>query len=227
VEIYASAGEVDTAVGVDDAIDRLSGSMHPKLVISDVNLGDGTGFDLLEKIHAMVGPRPSVILLTEHPRADEEIRAKELGALGYLAKPINVRDLYATLRSDDPSWRAYRDSRHKSHGVAVVKDMRKDAGEVVMLDICDVSLGGAYLETPAPMPIATKLDLELVFGPVRIPAKAAVVRIQERSWATPGGIAVRFLELSAMSKSALETYVESNVDYVTHKRFEMHKGMDK
>ncbi|TXJ28999.1 MAG: response regulator transcription factor [Chitinophagaceae bacterium] len=65
--------------------------VDPGLLLLDVELPDGTGFDLLEKI-----PMPrKVIFLTSHRQY--AIRAIKFGALDYLLKPIDAKEFYEAL----------------------------------------------------------------------------------------------------------------------------------
>lgn len=83
-EIVGEAGDVQSAV---TAINEL----RPDLVLLDLNLPDGTGFDVLEQSDHT----PAVIFTT----TDEEhaLRIFEYNALDYLRKPISQNQLDAAL----------------------------------------------------------------------------------------------------------------------------------
>ncbi|MBN8877806.1 MAG: response regulator transcription factor [Sphingobacteriales bacterium] len=63
----------------------------PGVLLLDVELPDGTGFDLLEKISVPY----KVIFLTSHD--EYAIRAIKFGALDYLLKPIDAKEFYEAL----------------------------------------------------------------------------------------------------------------------------------
>ncbi|NVJ61900.1 MAG: response regulator transcription factor [Gammaproteobacteria bacterium] len=81
---------VGEASNVADAIDMVD-ELMPDLLLLDINLPDGTGFDVLEKISNV----PQVIFTTAY---DEfAIQAFEVNALDYLMKPINPERLAKSL----------------------------------------------------------------------------------------------------------------------------------
>ncbi|MDT0200320.1 response regulator transcription factor [Nocardioides sp. AE5] len=88
IEVVGSLADARTAVGASEW----------DLVLVDVRLGDGTGLDLVEEL-ATHAPRPRVLVLTAHPRADVVARAREAGAEGLLAKGSGLDELIDALRN--------------------------------------------------------------------------------------------------------------------------------
>jgi two-component system LytT family response regulator len=83
---------------VSDAV-TLIHSTKPDLLLLDIQLPDGTGFDILERISAPL----KVIFLTGH--SEYAIRAVRCGAIDYLLKPLNYNELQEALQrviSDQP-----------------------------------------------------------------------------------------------------------------------------
>lgn len=78
--------EVDTATGQAEAIERLTAKGYD-LLLSDIRLQDGDGFDLLEQ-SLRRRPGMQVILLTGYGTADSAIEAIRAGAFDYLTKPL-------------------------------------------------------------------------------------------------------------------------------------------
>jgi two-component system LytT family response regulator len=81
-------GDADDIASAYEIINRLS----PKLVLLDINLPDGTGFDLLkmfEKINFQV------VFITAHE--EYAIQAFKCSALDYVLKPINSADLFRAI----------------------------------------------------------------------------------------------------------------------------------
>ena len=68
----------------------------PSIVLSDMNLPDGNGLDFLETIRA-AGGRGEWIFLSGYGTARDIERAVKLGALDFLAKPIDYRKLDLTI----------------------------------------------------------------------------------------------------------------------------------
>lgn len=89
-EVVGEAGTV--AAGVAAAV-----AQRPDLVLLDIRLPDGTGFDACRQILARA-PETRVLILTsvaEETMVDDAIRA---GAHGYLLKEVNARALIQAIR---------------------------------------------------------------------------------------------------------------------------------
>ena len=87
----------DRARTLDDARQFLA--VQPfDLMILDINLPDGSGFDLLREIRTR-GETLAVIMLTARLGVDDRIDALDAGADDYLVKPFDVRELEARVRA--------------------------------------------------------------------------------------------------------------------------------
>lgn len=72
-------------------------STHPyALVILDIGLPDMSGLRVLEAINK-TSPRPPVLIITAHGTLDNALAARQLGAAGYLVKPLDLAQLEQTL----------------------------------------------------------------------------------------------------------------------------------
>jgi DNA-binding NtrC family response regulator len=78
--------DLDTASRYGDALESLRRKTYD-LVLTDVRLGDGDGFDLLEQCRRN-WPAMQVILLTGYGSPDGAIEAIRAGAFDYLTKPL-------------------------------------------------------------------------------------------------------------------------------------------
>lgn len=89
---YAVVKATDTA----EALARFEAEV-PNLVILDINLPSGSGFDVCKAIRA----RSAVPVMMLTARGDEEdlVRALELGADDYLTKPFSPRTLLARVKA--------------------------------------------------------------------------------------------------------------------------------
>lgn len=74
-----------------DALPELDSRSY-NLVITELNLPDGDGFDLLDAVRADY-PRTVVIVITGYGTIESAVKAIKRGAYDYLAKPINDDDL--------------------------------------------------------------------------------------------------------------------------------------
>jgi two-component system LytT family response regulator len=84
IEIVGEAGNVQ------DAADKV-GALSPGLLLLDIHMPGGSGFDLLTRLEYL----PRVIFTTAHD--EHAVRAFEVNALDYLLKPIDPRRLAAAL----------------------------------------------------------------------------------------------------------------------------------
>jgi len=81
-------GEADSVKSGLKAMDTLS----PKVVFLDIQLGDGTGFDILEQLAAKNGKSVShIVFITAHEQY--AIKAFRFSALDFLLKPVDPEEL--------------------------------------------------------------------------------------------------------------------------------------
>lgn len=67
------------------------------LVLADVNLPDGAGFDLVA--NPRIEPQPAVIYMTTRGSSVDRIHGLEIGGDDYVVKPIDVDELLARVRA--------------------------------------------------------------------------------------------------------------------------------
>jgi DNA-binding response OmpR family regulator len=98
------AVELDTETSFHGGLSKLRGYLErppaaPDLVIIDLNLGDGSGHDLLEFMQSQpsLAEIPALILSTSSYAKDIE-RAMAGGAAEYIVKPSSYEELVAILR---------------------------------------------------------------------------------------------------------------------------------
>jgi DNA-binding response OmpR family regulator len=89
-----SVTEAAGAAGVLEEVRRRA----PDLVLLDVMLPDGDGFELLSAIRG-AAPRLPVILLTARGDEDDRVRGLHLGADDYVVKPFSARELLARVEA--------------------------------------------------------------------------------------------------------------------------------
>jgi DNA-binding response OmpR family regulator len=83
------------ALAALDSVDDLGGA--PDLMILDVNLPAGSGFDVLTAIRS-VRPIPVILLTGRHAETDR-VLGLELGADDYVVKPFSPRELVSRVRA--------------------------------------------------------------------------------------------------------------------------------
>jgi DNA-binding NtrC family response regulator len=70
----------------------------PDLIVLDIGLPDTSGIDLLVGIKNLA-PETAVIVMTAAEETETIERALELGALGYLVKPVDAKDLKTVIQN--------------------------------------------------------------------------------------------------------------------------------
>ena len=90
---FVEAGDLDAAL-------ELVRSRAPDVVLLDLMLPGGSGFDVLRAVRedpALAGVRVVVVSAWHSP--DDRRAASDLGADGFLGKPFSLDDLVATVRA--------------------------------------------------------------------------------------------------------------------------------
>jgi two-component system nitrogen regulation response regulator GlnG len=122
---------------------------HPDVIVTDLQLPDGTGLDLFERVRAADPKRP-VIFITAHGTMETTIEAMKRGAFDYLTKPLDLEQMSALLT------RAFEAARLMSQPAAlpddpggdrivghspVMREMCKQIGRVAQQDASVLILG--------------------------------------------------------------------------------------
>ena len=107
-------------------------SFHPDVVVLDVEMDDGTGFDLLKQI-----PEPSFQLIFATAFNDYAILAFKFSAIDYLLKPVDPMELATALQKAANNINSYNlqqqlailmqqmEQKQGSHKQIVLKDIDK------------------------------------------------------------------------------------------------------
>lgn len=89
---FARGGwKVESAAGKADALARLR-LRHPALVVTDVRMPDGSGFEVMRAAREL-SPQAAVILLTAFGAVPDAVAAIKSGACEYLVKPVPLEQL--------------------------------------------------------------------------------------------------------------------------------------
>lgn len=86
---------IDTARSGNEAFEKIK-SNTPDIVLSDIEMEDGTGFDLAKKLTCTF-PEIKVIFLTAYDKFEYAQTAIQYKAFGYVLKPINRKKLLETI----------------------------------------------------------------------------------------------------------------------------------
>ncbi len=134
IAIVAEAGDVQTAVEVID-------STEPDLLFLDIDLPDGTGFDVLKKIKES---NLKVIFITAHH--EHAIKAIKFSAFDYILKPVNTNEIIEAvnraLKEQDKESNALRMeavlSNFGNSLPALKKIVLKTAEKIYLINIKDI-----------------------------------------------------------------------------------------
>ena len=83
--------EVTISTSFGDAEKKISSERYD-VMICEIELDDGAGFDLLAKARELK-PEARFVMTTSNHKLDYVLRALKLGACDYLKKPVSQRDL--------------------------------------------------------------------------------------------------------------------------------------
>lgn len=72
------------------------GNSVPKIVVTDINMPEMDGFELLEKIKGD-SPNLTVYMCSAYDRVDFKEKAEYLGASGFFTKPLRIDALKETI----------------------------------------------------------------------------------------------------------------------------------
>ena len=197
--------KVLTANSVADAKKLLLKLGADDLVLTDVFMGDGDGFELLEAAKSQP-IRPPIIVCSSQATPGNQARAKELGALAFLAKPLSAQAVLLM-------W-----GKHQ-RGPAIIDRAPRvrlfahvfvsgGAEQVLAYEIHDLSRSGAFLVTHGPLPLGTRFELTIRARTIEAKVQAVVVRVQEPAWIHVGGCGVRFERVDDPTSSVLDAMVE-------------------
>jgi DNA-binding NarL/FixJ family response regulator len=95
--VAVGAEPVGHAEGAREAIEGILAA-NPDVVVLDIHLKDGNGFDVLRAVHK-AAPAIAFFVLTNHPHEGYRASAERLGARGFFDKSSEFDKLRAALVS--------------------------------------------------------------------------------------------------------------------------------
>ncbi len=134
--------EVLTAGTVAEGWRRIQDTL-PDVIVLDLQLPDGSGLDLFERVRAADPKRP-VVFITAHGSADTAIEAMKRGAFDYLAKPVDLEHMSRVLERAFETARLMREPATLPDDPAVdriigrspaIQELCKQIGRVAAQDV--------------------------------------------------------------------------------------------
>ncbi len=90
--------EVERAMSVGQAIEKVKAGGHYDLCLTDMRLPDGDGLQIVEYVSQNIRDLP-VAVITAHGNTENAVAALKAGAFDYLAKPVSLEQLRTLVKS--------------------------------------------------------------------------------------------------------------------------------
>lgn len=199
-EVFASvlrphADEVSVAVDCETAVSLLQQRALPDLLLCETSLPDGDGFEVLSHVQAPHATAPITVLLTSAWSSRTAEQARSMGATGLLAKPLGFRDLAILWKQHSSyQWKDVQRAHTRPLGVSFVLDPEDEDRSLLCWPVVNLGSADALVDAGGPVPVGTRLCLQLNVGEHRCRVEAEVARIQDPGWDHSAGVALRFPE---------------------------------
>ena len=92
----------------------------PHLILLDIRLPDGSGFDVCRQMRSLGLHQPIIMLTAQHDEVDK-VLGLEMGADDYMTKPFSLRELVSRVRAQ--LRRAYGDYSSAESAALVIDDL--------------------------------------------------------------------------------------------------------
>ncbi len=97
--------EVVEAGDGKEAVAKLNGGAKPNLVITDLNMPNMDGIELIKEIRSMAAHKfTPVLMLTTESADSKKKEGQSAGATGWIVKPFNPDQMIATIKKVLPGY---------------------------------------------------------------------------------------------------------------------------
>ncbi len=94
-----SGFKVEMADSGASAIQKLTAGLKPDLIITDINMPNMNGIEVIRKVRALPNFRfVPILTLTTETSQDKREEGRQAGATGWLVKPIKIVDLVKVIK---------------------------------------------------------------------------------------------------------------------------------
>ncbi|SIQ31228.1 two-component system, chemotaxis family, response regulator CheY [Rhizobium sp. RU35A] len=90
--LQKAAFSVELAGDGEEAAGKIENGLKPDLIITDLNMPNMNGLQLIERVRKVLKFTPILVVTTE-TQGSKRDEAKRLGATGWLTKPVQPDDL--------------------------------------------------------------------------------------------------------------------------------------
>ena len=119
---------IHEAANAQDAFDTID-EFAPDIVLLDVQLPDGNGFDICRKLRNRGFDKP-ILMLTGQDAEDDIIQGLEAGANDYIAKPMRMGELLARMNTHLRQHKLSDDARFEIQGLDFVPSQKTIASRI-------------------------------------------------------------------------------------------------
>ncbi len=106
-------------VGVVADLDNVLANANPDLILLDVQMPDGNGIDICQRLRRNGFAKP-IVMLTAKGAEDDIVRGLEAGANDYITKPLRLGELIARIRTQLRQFKASDDARFEIGNLSFV-----------------------------------------------------------------------------------------------------------
>ena len=179
---FAVVGE---AAEGGEALELIS-TLQPNVVVTDLHLGEGSSVRHLEEIHARF-PEVAILVLTAFRAHDVAAQVRRAGALGYLLKERDLKELLTALR-EVAAGRGYRSDDGNGTRVRILTEQGACVGIVDLTErqrqvLRALALGYRTRETARMLGVSVKAvhkQRERIREALRLDSVAALTRFAAR-----------------------------------------------
>ena len=129
---------VEEVTGAGSGAEALRASMsaRPDLVLLDVMMPDGDGFEVVRRMRSAGGPEVPVIFLTARDEVNDRLAGFEVGADDYVTKPFSLDEVLARIRAVLKRTRQAAGSRLQVADLVLDEDLHevRRGGEIDRVD---------------------------------------------------------------------------------------------
>lgn len=97
--LQRAGAEVTSAASAPEALEKLQ-SLRPDVLVSDIGLPEEDGYELVRKVRALnaaSGGNTPAVALTGYARDQDYKAAMAAGYQEFVAKPVNLEELYSAI----------------------------------------------------------------------------------------------------------------------------------
>ena len=192
-----------------EALDSMR-AQRPDLVFLDLHMPEMDGDECCRLVKADPDLRPTpIIMVTQAGREEDLERCRKAGCEDIVLKPINRSQILAAAHR----FLNVHDGKDQRYLARLRVQYGSDPGRLLCNYAVNLSTGGLFLETEAPLPEETPLTVDFILPTasrnLRCKARVAWVNgpLTTRNSRLPTGMGLQFLDLTLDQMDAIREYL--------------------